>query len=356
MRHTSWMESVTCLLLVASLVAAPGCDSGDALGLEDYQRDLLGGLAFAILGGGQVGLAGPAGERGPEGPTGPPGPAGTDAGQPRPGEPGEPGLSCWDLNGDGIADPEEDVNDDGVFNVLDCQGPAGPGGAQGSPGSPGADGTDGEPGPEFFDVFVDDFFVFSPGDFFSEGGYPAAGEPENAFPLISVDPGSGISRAAYRVAIPPIYDGENPVTMRLFLFRDGKISWADCFVFALDARRARDEADVEVYGGTRWIRVDLPAVGTPAPEDDLVLVIDLPLNVGSAADPTGLGFPNDLTRGEFLAFELTTAEIPTPCYDGGEYYLLGVEFFESAADADPPAAVDGATIFFSKPANCCGEE
>jgi len=34
-------------------------------------------------------------------------------------------LFCWDVNGNGIGDPAEDTNQDGVFNVLDCAG--GPG-------------------------------------------------------------------------------------------------------------------------------------------------------------------------------------------------------------------------------------
>jgi hypothetical protein len=54
---------------------------------------------------------------GPEGPEGPEGPAGP---------PGADGLHCWDLDGDGTADPGEDINGDGVFDALDCSGPPGP--------------------------------------------------------------------------------------------------------------------------------------------------------------------------------------------------------------------------------------
>ena len=56
---------------------------------------------------------------------------------------GPKGLSCWDLDGDGIADPEEDSNSDGQFNALDCIGPPG---ADGQDGAPGANGQDGAPG------------------------------------------------------------------------------------------------------------------------------------------------------------------------------------------------------------------
>jgi OmcA/MtrC family decaheme c-type cytochrome len=38
------------------------------------------------------------------------------------GDPGAPGQPCWDLNDNGVADPEEDTNGDGVVDVLDCRG------------------------------------------------------------------------------------------------------------------------------------------------------------------------------------------------------------------------------------------
>jgi len=38
---------------------------------------------------------------------------------------GAAGLACWDLNGNGQADPEEDLNGDGVVDVLDCNAIAG---------------------------------------------------------------------------------------------------------------------------------------------------------------------------------------------------------------------------------------
>lgn len=55
---------------------------------------------------------------GPEGPEGPQGDKG-DAGPQ--GEEGIPGINCWDLNENNIKDPEEDLNNDGAVNVLDCQ-------------------------------------------------------------------------------------------------------------------------------------------------------------------------------------------------------------------------------------------
>ncbi len=95
---------------------------------------------------GAQGAAGPQGEEGPEGPEGPQG------------DEGPRGLSCWDLNDNGIGDPEEDVNSDGFFTVEDCRtgvpgpvgpvGPEGPQGAQGEPGPQGVQGPQGDVGPE----------------------------------------------------------------------------------------------------------------------------------------------------------------------------------------------------------------
>ncbi len=36
---------------------------------------------------------------------------------------GDTGTSCWDLNENGVADPGEDLNNDGVVDVLDCRSP-----------------------------------------------------------------------------------------------------------------------------------------------------------------------------------------------------------------------------------------
>ena len=51
------------------------------------------------------------GKDGADGADGTPGAGGND---------GVAGLNCWDLNENGIADPEEDLNGDGVVDVLDC--------------------------------------------------------------------------------------------------------------------------------------------------------------------------------------------------------------------------------------------
>ena len=56
------------------------------------------------------------------------------------GAPGADGIACWDLDGDGINDVEEDVNEDSVFDANDCTGADG---VDGVDGINGANGTDG---------------------------------------------------------------------------------------------------------------------------------------------------------------------------------------------------------------------
>ncbi len=43
----------------------------------------------------------------------------------------EHSINCWDTNGDNIHDPEEDINDDGIWNARDCQGEDGLSGGNG---------------------------------------------------------------------------------------------------------------------------------------------------------------------------------------------------------------------------------
>lgn len=63
---------------------------------------------------------------------GPPGPQGEQGPE---GEPGPPGFSCWDINQSRTCEPEEeDKNSDGQCSALDCIGPQGPQGETGPPG------------------------------------------------------------------------------------------------------------------------------------------------------------------------------------------------------------------------------
>lgn len=60
-----------------------------------------------------------------EGDDGAPGADGADGVDGVNGADGADGLACWDLNGNGVGDPEEDLNGDGVVDVLDCNAVAG---------------------------------------------------------------------------------------------------------------------------------------------------------------------------------------------------------------------------------------
>ena len=67
-------------------------------------------------------------------------------GQGQPGIDGINGLSCWDLNGNGDPDPDEDINGDGVWDALDCKGADGTDGTNGGDGTNGINGTNGTDG------------------------------------------------------------------------------------------------------------------------------------------------------------------------------------------------------------------
>jgi hypothetical protein len=69
---------------------------------------------------------------------------------------GPQGLACWDLDGDGVADPEEDINGDGAWNAADCQGPRGAPGETGQQGAPGPAGGLARPGFSLTSVDSDD--------------------------------------------------------------------------------------------------------------------------------------------------------------------------------------------------------
>lgn len=71
---------------------------------------------------GVQGLQGAPGSQGPQGDPGEQGPPAQPGPQGEPGLQGELGLNCWDLDGNGVGDQTEDINGDGEFDALDCQG------------------------------------------------------------------------------------------------------------------------------------------------------------------------------------------------------------------------------------------
>lgn len=107
-------------------------------------------LALALIG--MVAFPGPTGSEGPEGPAGADGADGDDGDDGADGANGADGIACWDLNGNGVGDPAEDINGDLVVDVNDCTGPEGPQGPQGPQGPPGGNGTDGANGTACWDL------------------------------------------------------------------------------------------------------------------------------------------------------------------------------------------------------------
>ena len=203
-------------IVTLALVFVPGCGDAGFLALADYQRDLFGfgvnalasgigdagTLAAAILFGGGGGQAGPPGPPGVQGPAGSSVPG-------SPGPQGDPGVQ-------GDPGPAGQDGQDGQNGADGQDGQNGADGQDGADGQNGANGQDGLPGPTLFDIFIEDFF----GEDFI-GSLPV--QFVSIFePPIGVDPFSGPTRAAFRVAIPPSYQGLNPVTLRLFLRSDSQ--------------------------------------------------------------------------------------------------------------------------------------
>lgn len=108
-------------------------------GLLVYDLDSLCFFYYKVSAG-WTSLCNAGGGMGPTGPIGPAGPAGTN------GTNGTNGISCWDLNGNGANDPAEDVNTDGNWDALDCQGAPGAAGPTGAAGPAGAQGPTGANG------------------------------------------------------------------------------------------------------------------------------------------------------------------------------------------------------------------
>ena len=349
------------IVIATALTLQWGCAPG-------VLRDVLNALA-----GGEGDP--PAGQPVP-GPEGPAGASGVD------GQDGADGVNCWDLNGNGLEDAEEDVNGDGQVDVLDCQGVAGAAGLDGQDGQDGQDGEDGrigragadglhcwdlngnsleDPdedvngdgavdsldcrgpfGPAFFDFFVEDFWSAqrrAEGEIRLDDiviGEVFLGPP--AFPR-------RVRAIGFRAAMPVMYDdgdGESPgndVTMRLFFHRTGSDIGKECLVFMVDSLLLQSGSDVARYGETRWVRVDLPLLdefdaalrGGRGDAEGISVAVDLPVN-----SVVGLGYP-PLHAGDRLVFALTTVRD-----DGGEYHLLDVEFFESFPDA---AMLANAVVF-----------
>ena len=136
----------------ASSTGVTGATGVNGINCWDLNGNGVNDPAEDVNGDGQwnsLDCAGAVGAAGPAGPVGATGAAGVT---------GPTGIHCWDLNGNGINDPAEDINGDGQWNALDCKGatgnagPAGPAGAAGATGAAGTNGVTGPTGPTGFGI------------------------------------------------------------------------------------------------------------------------------------------------------------------------------------------------------------
>jgi hypothetical protein len=235
--------------------------------------------------------------------------------------PGIDGIQCWDLNGDGIGDANEDSNNDGAVNALDCRGDPGPSGSDGDPGPPGPSAD------RLFDWFIEDFFTLGvvTDDIAGQGEVIQIQEP-----LLDYVLGREPTPVAFRTSVAEIYHECNPITLRVFLWRECNLSLGVCEALTLDIFRTVPGFDISRYGERRWLRLDISSVTT----EPGMLVFDVPLNT---PEPNGLGFAVDFFDAQMLAFEITPYVLDA-CYT-----IIGAEVFESASAAD--TAISNVFVF-----------
>lgn len=175
--------------------------------------------------------------------------------------------------------------------------------------------------PGLFSVFIDEFGGRDSALFpFGQGGAISFVDP--VLGRAPLDPDNNV---AFRVSVPSSYLGINPICVRFFLLRTGG-AVAGNLVYTITVRQF-DNGDTvpTTYVAAATVTVD--AAAAAGEFKDIVL----PLNAAVAA---GLG-GGALTAGDLLAFELEST-----ASDGGEYQILGVEFYEAVL----PPTVSGATI------------
>jgi len=315
------MKKLIGLLLVLgclSFVGTVGCDCVDLAGPQGVQGD-----------------QGPAGPQGDQGPAGPQGQNGTD------GVDGIDGFSCWDLNTNGVGDISlEDVNSDGVVDVLDC---AGPQGNQGTQGDQGPVGPQGEPGPVYWSTTVTNFW--NDGLFLSDLEIGASSVEQPRFGWSQCGSHRFEGSAGFTASVPNAhaYNPTAPITMRLFLYRcdddcrhepfltaktvscEGNTD--SCLVLSLLGEQLTSEGTLG--GETAYLRF------TPVDSTGSLLTYDIPL------EALGM-FTGNAEVGDFVVAELAT-------YFSDNYYtLLGVEFFSS----DSTELSAGVEIFGEAPIDC----
>ncbi|UCG31923.1 MAG: hypothetical protein JSU68_09680 [Phycisphaerales bacterium] len=167
-----------------------------------------------------------------------------------------------------------------------------------------------EPPPsDTFAVWVEDFFGGDVGVFpFGEGGAVHLSEP--VLGRLPLDPDNNVS---YRFAIPANYNGLNPVSMNVYLLRQGQAVIGN-MTLQFTVRRFVDGATTPETYASATLAVDAAAdIGE-------VQVLTLPLNV---AIPGGLG------GGALNPGNLLHVEIEATASDEGEYLMMGVLVYDT---------------------------
>ncbi len=322
------------------------------MGLQDWGRDLLFGglLAAQLLNQGQQAADG----------------TGEDVGQPVPGADGADGTDGTDgadgvdgVDGaDGAPGATGAQGDPGAQGEQGDQGPAGeqgeegagadgargPSGRPGVPGEDGEDGEDGTDGSEFFDELIYDFYMEDPDAEPLPGGLIVDLERVEV-PLLRVEE----PPFAFRATVPHTYGGDNPVTLRLNMYRTGPMEPVDCFVIKITPMRLKSGYNEVEPGNQRFVRIEPVPTTSGDGEDpvDVFTTIDLPLNL-----PVFEGleiFDDGIAAGDYLAFEFEY--VFTDKGNSNQfYYLLSGERFESEE-----AVLVGATVLDPEGDLCEGD-
>jgi hypothetical protein len=196
----------------------------------------------------------------------------------------------------------------------------------------------------FFDELIYDFYVEAPGSEPLPGGLvvdldrievPLIGPEEEPF--------------AFRATVPSQYGADNPVTLRLNLYRTGPMEQFDCFVVKITPMRLRSGDNFVEPGNQRLVRIEFAPAdsGDGGENPDLFTTVDLPLDL-----PVFEGleiFDDGLAAGDYLAFEFEfvfTEQSNSNLF----FYMLSAEMFESEE-----TMLVGATVLDPQGPLCIGK-
>lgn len=333
-----WVSVKSLALGLVLAVAAAGCGAGSNL------WPVLGGTTGGALAAALLNQWSGTTEEGGEGRVvpGPQGPAGEQGQTGEPGEPGERGSQ----GETGEQGPQGEIGEQGPQGEAGEQGPQGETGEQGPQGEPGEQGPQGEAGeqgpagPTYVDVVIEDFWTADLLSLVTGGVEVQTVELiEPRFGMIKKKLGSdrrSCGPIAFRAIVPAAYEINPyaPLTLRLFVYScpdddsegtpDLLYRWDNAdeglCVSIVGKRLLGAGSPIQDFGTMQGVEI------TAIPPGEM-RVIDLPL--GSQ----GLCCPEDVSPGDFLAFEMDTLA------SDAVYRLLGAELYSS-----PYTALSNATI------------